>query len=50
MPGILTSKPFESGDKSPHSKENGSLELVFQQTPKGGTPNFDSEAHKELSA
>ena len=28
--GNLASKPFESGDKSPHSKKDGSLELVFQ--------------------
>ena len=31
MLGILPSKPFESGDKSRHSKKDGSLELVFQQ-------------------
>jgi hypothetical protein len=31
MPRILASKPYESGDKSPHSKKDGSLELVFQQ-------------------
>jgi len=31
MPTLFPSELYESGDKSPHSKKDGSLELVFQQ-------------------
>src|SRR2546422_4628361 len=44
------SNRFQSGDKSPHSKKDGSLELVFQQPARHSLSHVRPSARTRASA